>query len=119
MPVNQLKVHDDVFLVTRAYREGAQAMRAGRAHSTNPYRMHCQSHEDWNAGHVNESAREHIRFNKDVLSASPIGMVFDMDPSVPRDAQGSVLADWYSQQRAVIGSSRAFKVLRNASRGQQ
>lgn len=118
MPVNQLKIHDDVFPVTRAYREGALAMRASRPCSTNPYRMHSQSHVDWENGHLHESAREHIRFGKDVLSASPMGTLIEMDALVPRDDHGSVSVGWYQQQRLAIGSAKAGVVIRNATRGQ-
>ncbi len=66
-----------------AYRAGARAMRQGIPYGiSNPYRTFTQQHDQFNYGHVNESAGEHIRFGVDVIEAADAGQCFKEYPAV-------------------------------------
>lgn len=102
MKNNSLVVHDTVYEMNRAYRAGAQAFRNGVPNSCNPHGVYTQAHECWDAGHVNESAGEHFRFELDLLSAPRNGTCFNMDPAVPRENGADVDADWELVQRVKL-----------------
>lgn len=91
---NVLICGDTEYTLTPAYKRGARAMRERIPYRCNPYRHGCQSHEDWNAGHENESAGEHIRFGRDLIEARNAGEWFDADPNVPM-VDNQVDPNWY------------------------
>lgn len=95
--------HNDVREMTKAYREGALAARLGLYSDRNPYEAtgnQPKEQHDWNAGHSNELACEHIRFGRDLISVSPrANKVFKEDPEVPRRSDGSVDPYWYTIER--------------------
>jgi hypothetical protein len=99
MRLNELVVGDTAYTMTKAYRDGAMAMRMSIPVTYNP---HCntdsQAHYDWEDGHTNEAACEHIRFGVDVLHASLTGVRFEEDSNVPRDDCAEVDSEWYHKQ---------------------
>lgn len=99
MPNNSIVIHDTVYEMTNAYRRGAQAFRDNVSNSCNPYRPHSQSHDEWDYGHVLESAGEHFRGGEDILAAKRDGRRIAMDSSVPRDTHGDVNDEWHHQER--------------------
>ena len=79
--LNTVIIGDTQYVLNKAYRSGALAMRAGHSYSTaNPYGDNSQSHLDWNEGHCNESAGYHDAFGIDVITASPGGNCFREKP---------------------------------------
>ena len=93
--LNTLICGDTEYTMTKAYRDGAMAMRREIPHFANPHRDGTQSAFDWDNGHTNEAAGEHVRFATDVISARQNGAVFEEDPSVPRLKYGDVDEAWY------------------------
>lgn len=101
MKTNTLICGDDMYHMDAAYRAGARAMRQLIPYSVaNPYRDGTQQHDQFDYGHVNESAGEHIRFGVDVIEVAATGRCFEEDQSVPRD-EYSVDRDWYAKQLAL------------------
>lgn len=99
MKLNELVVGDTVYTMTKAYREGAQAMRDSVPFTCNPHRnTESQQYFDWDSGHTNEAAREHVRFGIDLLGATLNGRRFEEDATVPRDDFSDVSRDWYRLQ---------------------
>jgi hypothetical protein len=99
MKLNELVAGDSVYTMTKAYRDGAQAMRDSVPFTCNPYRNRdSQQYYDWDDGHTNEAAGEHVRFGTDMLGAPLNGRRFEEDPAVPRDQYSSVSNDWYQAQ---------------------
>lgn len=92
MKNNQIIIGDSSYVVTAAYREGALAMRSQIPWNRCP--LSGERREEWEAGHCNESAGEHIRFGKDLVSQPKQGKVFREDPDVPRTEFG-VDKRWY------------------------
>lgn len=103
---NTLVVHDTEYEMNAAYLAGAQAFRDNVPNSCNPYRHLSQSHDFWDYGHVNESADEHFRFGRDVLTAPRDGSRFEMDPQVPRDNGADVNSDWaYAERKRLLAKA--------------
>lgn len=98
MPNNTLVVHDSEYSMTKNYREGALAFRRSVPWSCNPHRHGSQAHQDWDYGHVHDSAGEHFRFGLDLLKAPLKGSRFEMDEKVPRIEGGDVDPSWHAQQ---------------------
>lgn len=96
--VNRILIGDTLYDLTQAYVSGAQALRRDVPYSCNPHRHGSQRHTDWSLGHENESAKEHLRFNRDLLAAPNRGTIFEEDPDRPRNAQGEIASDWYEAQ---------------------
>ena len=92
MTNNTIVIGDDGYEVTKAYREGALAMRAQTPWNCCP--VSGTRREEWEHGHCNESAGEHIRFGKDLIAQPRKGILFREDPDVPRDEFG-VIKEWY------------------------
>lgn len=90
MSENTILCDNTLYDVSKAYRDGAIAMRSGITYHANPNRDGSLAHDDWNAGHIHEAARAHIRFNVDIIAAPGQGFLFEEDPTVPRDTQGEV-----------------------------
>ena len=99
---NTLVVHDSEYTMTAAYKAGALAFRSSIPNNCNPHRFHSQAHDDWDFGHVNDSAGEHFRFGSDVLAAPRRSQRFEMDPQVPRIDGGDVDDDWVHGQRKAL-----------------
>ena len=71
---NQLRIGDDVYDITVAYKRGAMDMRKSIPYNCNPYRnVYSQDYYDWECGHANESCGEHIRNGVDVIHAPQNG----------------------------------------------
>lgn len=51
-------INDTEYTLTKAYKEGAEAFKAGVPWFANPYRMGTNAHDEWGDGHVNESEKE-------------------------------------------------------------
>lgn len=90
-PNNRLVIHDTIYDITPAYRQGALDARKNVPHFCNPYREDSQDGWDWDAGHTQEFANEHTRFGIDVITAPPTGREFEMDPDIPQDAHGNAM----------------------------
>lgn len=97
MKNNSLVIHDSRYELNSAYLAGAMAMRRRIPNNCNPHEHSTQKHLDWDAGHVNESACEHIRFGIDVISAKRNGRDFMMDVNIPHNVHG-VCPQWYREQ---------------------
>lgn len=96
MKNNTIFIGDSMYAMTAAYRAGALAMR--RQIPWNRCTEYTgQRREEWEQGHCHESAGEHIRFGKDLITANKSGTAFNEDPSVPRDEYG-VVKSWYKEQ---------------------
>lgn len=96
MSLNTLVIGDTEYALSKAYCDGARALREGVPYNSNPnYGSSSQAHEDWSAGHVNESAGEHFRFGQDLLQVPHNSLRFEEDPAVTRDAHGEVCLVWY------------------------
>jgi hypothetical protein len=100
---NSLVIHDTVYGMTPAYREGGEAMRRRVPHQCNPHRPGSQAHADWDYGHTHEAADEHLRFGLDLLTDKARAKIFEMDPEVPRDQHGEVDEDWAREARCKLG----------------
>ena len=98
--LNTLICGDTEYTLTKAYRDGAMAMRRQTSHFANPFRDGTQSAFDWDSGHTNEAAGEHVRFGMDVISARLRGAIFADDPSIPRLPCGNVDETWYREALA-------------------
>jgi hypothetical protein len=108
MKLNDLVVGDTVYTMTKAYREGAQAMRDSVPFTCNPYRnTNSQQYSDWDYGHTNEASGEHVRFGIDLLGAPLNGRRFEEDPAVPRDQFTDVSKDWYRAQLRTVAEQSA------------
>lgn len=59
--VTRLQVSDTVYTITPFYRAGAKACKRSVDVRANPHRSGSQRYEDWQDGHVNESADIHKR----------------------------------------------------------
>ncbi len=94
---NLLIIGDTQYTLDSFYIQGALAMRNSVPYSANPYRSFSGRHDQWNYGHENENAGEHVRFGVDVLSELPRGRVIAEDPATPRDERGEVDRTWYPQ----------------------
>jgi len=94
---NLLIIGDTQYTLDTFYIQGALAMRNAVPCTANPYRSFSGRHDQWNYGHDNEAACEHVRFGADVLAEYPEGKVVREDPAVPRDEHGEVDSDWYRQ----------------------
>lgn len=106
MKLNTLIVGDTEYTLSKAYRDGALAMRQRIPFTGNPFKdPDCQSYSDWDEGHTNESAGEHIRFGIDVITAPATGECFKLDPYAPYDEYG-VKYDWYQAKLAEIQQSK-------------
>lgn len=102
MKTNTLICGDEMHHLDTAYRAGARAMRQSIPYEVgNPYRDLTQQHDQFNYGHTNEAACEHIRFGVDVIETRLTGRCFEEDASVPRDEYG-VDDDWYAKHFAVF-----------------
>ena len=76
---NRLVCGDTEYTLDEAYLLGARALRSGVSYDANPYNEATEedNYSQWNYGHVNESAGEHIiRGNVDVLSIPCSGLTF-------------------------------------------
>lgn len=104
---NTLVVHDTEYEINPRYLDGALAFRGGVPYSCNPHRFGTQSHDDWDYGHVNESAGEHFRFGIDIVLSKRAGQRFEMDPSTPRNQCGDVEWGWLRGQRALHANPEA------------
>jgi hypothetical protein len=105
MKLNELVVGDSAYAMTKAYRDGAMAMRMSIPVTCNPHHnTDSQAHHDWEYGHTNEAACEHIRFGVDVLHASLKGCRFEEDSAVPRDDCAEVDSEWYRKQLAQLSA---------------
>lgn len=105
MKTNTLICGDTMYHLDAAYRAGAIAMRQRIPYSVaNPHRADTQQHDQFDYGHVNESAGEHVRFGVDVIKAQQNGRCFEEDSSVPRDEYG-VDSDWYNNQLVVFATN--------------
>lgn len=107
MPANKLVCGDTEFEITPAYRRGALALRAGVSYRFNPFRDGSRAHDDWNDGHVNEDAGEHLRFGIDVVSAKALGRTYEEDPATPRDASGNVDEAWHAAQAVKLTAMKS------------
>lgn len=105
--LNTLICGDTEYTLTQAYRDGAMAMRRQTPHFANPFRDGTQSAEDWDQGHTNEAAGEHVRFGTDVISARPRGAVFADDTDIPRLPCGDVDETWYRTALAEASATAA------------
>lgn len=99
---NTLVVHDTEYELTRAYKAGALAFRNSVPNNCNPHRFNTQSHDEWDYGHVNESAGEHFRFGLDLMAQPASGKRFEMDPDVPRTDGADPDDAWVEQQRKTL-----------------
>jgi hypothetical protein len=99
---NTLVCSDTEFAVTEFYINGALAERNNGPYHANPHRQGSMRHDEWNYGHENESAGEHIRFGSDILAAKPTGQRFEEDPAAPRDKDHTVSDDWYRTELATL-----------------
>lgn len=99
---NQLVIGDTIYSMTPAYIEGARALRRDVPYHCNPHRSGSQREDNWNYGHENEGAHEHLRFDKDLLNEAPTGIEFTEDPNVPRDDLYEVDFEWAHQQAAAL-----------------
>jgi len=89
---------DTLYEVNKEYREGALAMRRMTPYHCNPYTDGSYKADQWNCGHTNEAAGEHIRFGVDIINEDPKkDIIFEEDPNVPRDKDGNVDWDWYEK----------------------
>lgn len=104
---NSLAIHDTVYDMTPAYREGGEAMRRRVPHSCNPHRVGSQAHADWDYGHTHEAGHEHLRFGLDLLTGKSRARTFEMDPEVPRDKDGNVEDDWAQEARRKVNLEAA------------
>jgi hypothetical protein len=86
--VNEILVGDTLYAVTKAYVDGARAMRASVPHHANPYRG--DRADEWSQGHDNEAAGEHFRFGRDVLADPSDGREIGEDPALSRNEYGEV-----------------------------
>lgn len=103
MKLNTLVVGDSLYEMSKAYRDGASALRDGVSFKHNPHRKtDSQEHYDWECGHSNEAEGEHIRFGIDVITAPLNGRMFEIDEAVPRDADFCVDMAWYAAQRRTV-----------------
>jgi hypothetical protein len=84
MKLNTLVVGENLYEMSKAYREGALAMRNAISFKHNPHPNSIQANYDWENGHMNEAAGEHFRFGIDVIIAPLNGRYFEEDASVPR-----------------------------------
>lgn len=99
---NLLLLGDSAYVMDNEYREGAQAMRRQVPWSANPYRRGSAKHDSWDLGHVNESAKAHIRFGRDLLAVPLQGETFREDASVPLNEVGEPTRDWYNAQLVAL-----------------
>lgn len=79
MKCNTLIVSDTEYRISTAYANGAKAMRNRIPWNCNPHREYTSSHEEWNYGHVNESAGVHSCDGVDVITAKRTGAIFRVD----------------------------------------
>lgn len=82
MPKNELITGDTKYELTKAYIAGALAMRAMRPWTCNPHRNGTMAADDWDYGHVNESAGVHVKDGVDIITAEPTGAVFYVEEIV-------------------------------------
>lgn len=90
-------IGDSGYEISEEYIKGAMAMRSGISHHSNPYKEDSKRHFDWDYGHTNEAACEHIRFGADVLLNKGSMSVWIEDKDVPRDEHGVIKA-WYKER---------------------
>ena len=64
------------YQMTKAYIDGALAMREGKSYHMNPYRSDSQYYMDWDNGHTHESACMHFIDGEDILSLDKTGIIF-------------------------------------------
>ena len=84
---NTLIVGDTGYDVSKAYAEGALAMRRGIPWDCNPHRDGTQSNLDWDYGHVNESDNVHRLANGvDIITAKRTATVYRLQPPAKNDA---------------------------------
>lgn len=83
--------------ISEEYIQGAMAMRSDISYNSNPYKEDRKRYFDWDYGHENEAACEHIRFGVDILLNSSSMGVWIEDKDVPRDEYGVIKA-WYSER---------------------
>lgn len=97
MKTNTLVIGDTEYWMNAPYRKGAQDCREGVPYGNAPYIV-SDNIDQYNYGHENEGACEHIRNGIDVILAPLTGERFDEDPSVPRDRNGQVDDSWYADR---------------------
>jgi len=73
---NKLILGDSLYELDAAYLEGANAMRSRIPYDRNPHEEGTTEADQWDYGHVNESAGEHIREDIDVVAAKRTGRTF-------------------------------------------
>lgn len=76
---NTLLIHDTVYEITPAYREGAAAMRNEVTWYANPYEHGTQKYDEWDWGHTHESEDMHLIDGTDILAAPENGTEFVYD----------------------------------------
>jgi hypothetical protein len=80
MKLNKLIVGDTEYILSKAYREGADAYRKGISYHDTPYHnANVQAFYDWDYGHTNESAKLHLVDGIDVILAPQNGTTFKID----------------------------------------
>ena len=112
---NRIVIHDCIHDMTIAYRNGARALRNEIPFFCNPHREDSQDHCDWNHGHDNDAAREHLRFGIDLIEVPAEGKTFEDDPDVLRNSIGDVDEGWARTARSKLPANLPSEKVDQAS----
>jgi hypothetical protein len=106
MKNNTVVIGDSEYVMNQSYLAGAQAFRNSVPCNCNPHTYGTQAHDDWDWGHTHDSAGEHFRFGKDLITVTRNGSRFEIDDAVPRDENGDAQDAWVLAQQEAFGLKR-------------